>query len=129
MPRTIRYVEHRVTILKMLLEIFRTYCGAYFPGKPFASCSDDLLLVAAIFIGQAEKRPMNPSKLSDFAGMPRPTVIRKLKSLETIGVLEVHEGAYKVRPVKANGNSQLAAVRLSHKLIVTAAAKLSKMDT
>lgn len=88
MPATIEHGQQRAQLAQALLDVMRLFSSAYFQGERFGSRADDLLLYAALFIGQAEGRPLNHSKLADLAGLPRPTVIRKLKSFQARGAVE-----------------------------------------
>ncbi len=129
MPRSIKNVDQRLIILKALLDIVREFCTAYFPGKRHGACVEDLLILCAIFVGQAEGRPLNTSKVADFVGMARPTVIRKLSALERAKVLERQGGLFTIRMDRVNSDAAVAACDAACKLFVTTTAKLSKLDT
>lgn len=129
MPKTIKHAAQRVVIMKMHLEIMRLCCRAYFSGSRFGSCASDMALLGAILVGQAEGRPMNASKLSAFAEIPRPTVIRRLSVLIRKGIVERHGDAFEIHPTVINSDQVTVAAASARKVIVDAAAKLSKMDT
>lgn len=90
-----------------MLEAARLLSRAWFPGRRYASRADDLILIGALFIGTAEGRPMNASKLSDYAGLPRSTVIRKLAAMERRGVVVKVGGGF---ALSANAMNSVAAV-------------------
>lgn len=130
MPHHIQLLDQRVLILKALLEMMRMHCHGYFSGRRFGTSVADFLLLASIFIGQAEGRPMNPSKLANFAGLPRPTVIRKLRQFETGGLLiNHHDGSHSVMAALMNSDDSLNAVEGARRLFERTAEQLSKMDT
>lgn len=61
--------------------------------------SADLNAIAfAVLVSEDDGRPMNPSKLSDFAGLPRPTLYRKLESLRREGVIGPDHSAIRFTP-------------------------------
>jgi hypothetical protein len=94
-------------------------------GKRFGSCADELVLIAAVLIGQAEGKPMNASKLATYAGIPRTTVIRKLQALARRGVLErIDSGLYALPDRVVNSAPVLRAADASRKRIRRAAAAL-----
>lgn len=128
MPRTIKNAEQRVAMMKMMLEIMRGFCLAYFKGSRFGSCASDLVLLGAIFVGQAEGRPMNASKLADFAGMPRPTVIRRLAVLIRDGVVARVPNGFEVCTALVNSPAVVAATVAARKQIAHTSTKLSKLD-
>lgn len=87
MTQKIHNASQRALVARALLDALRAFGAAYLGHKRFGARADELVLLAAVFVGQAEGRPMNASKLADYAGMPRPTVIRKLQALARRGVL------------------------------------------
>lgn len=54
----------------------------------FGSRASLLLIGAAVYLSTIENNPMTASKLAGFIGMPRATVIRKLRTLCRRGVVE-----------------------------------------
>ena len=57
----------------------------------FGSQTGDLLIRAAIYLGTIEGRPMKSAKLAAYVGIPRPTVVRRLRSLERRGLVELRD--------------------------------------
>lgn len=129
MPKTIKHAEPCIVIMKMHLEIMRLFCRAYFNQTRFGSCTSDMALLGAILVGQAEGRAMNSSKLAEFAGIPRGTVIRRLSILIKKGIVERHGDAFEIHAPIINSAQATAAAVSARKVIVDAAAKLSRMDT
>lgn len=129
MQNDIVNAQQRLVIVKMLIELMRIYVDAYFEdGRSGSTCSD-MLLCAAVFTGQAEGRPMTAGKLAEFAGIPRPTVIRRLAALEQDGILERSNGVYCIRGDLLNSSAVTAAADGAMRQVIRAAAKLSKMDS
>ena len=122
-------LDQRAVLLKMLLEIFRAYCAAYFKGDHFGSRARDLMLCASVLIGQVEGRPMNASKLADFAGLPRPTTIRRLAMLQRLGLVERRGQFFFLSDEIVDSPEVLRAFMESRRHVISAAAKLSRMDS
>lgn len=115
---------------RMLLDILRTLSVAYSGTVRFGSRADDTALLLAIFIGQAEGRPMTPHKLADFGGLPRPTVVRRIKSMMDEGLLVRDKQGHIGLPIdKLNSPNVLASVEASLHLIHNASAELSRLDS
>lgn len=96
----------------------------------FGARADDVVLVCAIFVGQGEGKPMTATKLAEYAGMPRPTVVRKLRELECAGLVRMLDGKRAILVGDMVGTPESkAATEIFTKLINSAATKLSKMDT
>ena len=53
----------------------------------FASHAGDVLLLAAVAIGDMEQRPMTAYKLAAYVGMPRGTVLRRLARMARAGLV------------------------------------------
>ncbi|MCC8968188.1 helix-turn-helix domain-containing protein [Bradyrhizobium sp. Pear76] len=54
----------------------------------FGSRASLMLIATAVYLGTLEERPMTATKLADYVGMPRATVIRRLRSLCRRGAVE-----------------------------------------
>lgn len=62
--------------------------------RQFGSRVGLLLIGAAVYVGTIEGKPMTASKLADFVGMPRATVIRRLGRLRRLGIVDKIGGTY-----------------------------------
>lgn len=74
--------------LRLVVEMMGCINNAYFGENRGSANTDCVLLCAAVAIGEFEGRPMSASKLSEYVGMPRASVMRRLSYLESIGVIE-----------------------------------------
>lgn len=129
MPADIKNDQHRKIVLKMTIEIVVTFCKAYFDGDKPADRVNDMLIGAAILVGQVEGRPLNASKIAQWVGMARPTVIRRLSWLEQKGVIERKGTVFKMRHDVVNSDSVVRAGLSARRAISTAYSQLSKLDT
>lgn len=130
MSKMIKNRQQRLLVAKAVIEILRVMGSAYFKTERFGACADDGILCSAIFIGQAEGKPMGPSKLAYYAGMPRPSVVRKLRKMEAAGYVERDaDGCYLLPYSILNSDDVVAATKTTVKCITDASAKLSKMDS
>lgn len=90
----------------------------------------DVLLIAGIYIGLADRRPMTAGKLAAYLGMPRATATRHLQEMMRIGIIEQdaqHRWKLTGRPEHHEILSRAVIANTQH--ILRAAASLSKMDT
>ena len=74
-------------VLRLALELMRGLSAGLLNEQRFAARADDLLLVAAVYIGQADGKPMPAAKLAQYAGLARPTAVRRLGEMEAAGVV------------------------------------------
>ena len=129
MPARIRYSSRRKIICDLILRTFEQVSTCFLKDPLFGSRSDDVLLCAAILIGQADRRPMTAAKLADACGIPRPTVVRKLRELEEAGVVIMQDSQATLALDRVNDPEMIAAVEAITAGIIRAAAELSKMDS
>jgi DNA-binding IclR family transcriptional regulator len=108
----------------------QTAATGFLSAEYCASSCDDVLLCAAVYIGQCEGRLMTAGKLAEYIGMPRPTAFRKLHTLKERGVLDVSKSG---RWCVSNNLPEISA-KISRSvdalvpIIHRAAAELSKLD-
>lgn len=88
MPYRPTHNEHRLILARYILESIKEISTAFFNDPQFGSNSDQVLLCAAIFVGQGERKPMTAAKLAEYVGIPRATVIRKVKLLQERGLIQ-----------------------------------------
>lgn len=88
----------------------------------------DLLICVALFVGQAEGRPMSAAKVAVYIGIPRGTVARRLAGLVRDGLVERNSHGYTVHLHHLNKPAAIDAHRKHRKLIKTAANRLLTMD-
>ncbi|WOH61950.1 helix-turn-helix domain-containing protein [Bradyrhizobium sp. BWC-3-1] len=117
-------------VAKLLLDMSRLIATAFLDSEYPASDADALLLCAAIYIGQCERRPMTAGKLAEFIGMPRPTVTRKLSNLEARGlVIANSRKQWCISTHNPKVTARIAALNNAPlQLIHGSSAMLSKMD-
>lgn len=114
----------------LALKLIHSICVTMFRREDFGTLADLCLLCCSIYIGQAEGRPMSMTKLASYTGMPRATVIRKVRTMVDMGIVELVNG--KLAALRLDGIDRKQAERESEqrmKMVVREAAKLSKMDT
>lgn len=110
--------------------MLRSMGNGYFGSTRYGGKADDAVLIYAVFIGQAEGRPMGAAKLAEFAGITRPTVIRKLAAMQKLGrVARDSRGCYTLSVDMLNSGEALHAAVAGIQAIHRAARQLSKMDT
>lgn len=131
MPYRSNLTKQRLIVAKYILEALREVSEIHFGTGKLASRADEVLICTAIFIGQAEGRPLTVSKLADYIGMPRPTAIRKVASLVRRGIVtEVPETKrLLIESAELYSAEMVRASRETIKKIKAAARDVSKLDT
>ncbi len=129
MPSRITASALRVSVARLHLDLARTMARLYLGTELYGTHSDEVILCCAILIGQTERRPMTAAKLADYAGMPRPTVVRKLRALESRGMVVMVDNAATLSIDRVNHFIPPGTIRQAlgaH--IRSVEAELSKMD-
>ena len=77
-------------LVHLWIELTRQLHKAMAPDlqRQFGSRASLLLIGAAVYLGTIEARPLTATKLADYIGIPRVTVIRHLRTLCRRGAVE-----------------------------------------
>lgn len=112
-----------IDLLRSTVEIFLLKSGA-------TASIDEAVMCAALFVAQAEGKPLTAGKLAAFVGMPRPSVIRKLHSLMSRGfVRQDKDKRWHISLDRQEITRRSRLVLATHIIQIDRAAKeLSKMD-
>lgn len=129
MPRRIKDADDRLVMSRLILAIFKTFAQGYLGETAYGSVADDAILLCAIFVGHVEGRPMNVSKLAEYAGISRTTVGRKVKAYERSGFVKLVDGKVVFAVDPLNSPRMLKVIEDIRHLILTAALELRKTDT
>lgn len=87
-------------------------------------------MMCAIYSGMATNGPMTVSKLSEAIGVPRPTVYRKFKRMQDIGLAGIDSsGGIVLSIAKVSEPSAVEAHKRIAKAIRQANQRLSELDS
>lgn len=128
MPDRIIQAKQRIIVARLTLDILRSFGTGYFQSKRYGSRADDLALCAALFIGQAEGRPLTAAKLATYAGQARPSVVRRLKEWLQAGFVERQGQGYVLALTVINGSDVVRAAKSAQKRLRSAAKALDALD-
>lgn len=116
---------HCAHVMRLAMDVMRVLSLGLLGDSRFAARADDVLLLAAVYIGQAEGKPMPAAKLAEYAGMARPTAVRKLKELEGAGiVIALDGGRYVLTDGRMDTQEAAQAVATAVRRVASAAAAL-----
>lgn len=124
---SIKKRDRRLVLSYLLLDMSRILHRTHLAGGRFGDDSDLLFVLLAVFVGHAEGRPMTAGKIGAYLDKPRTTVLRRLESLAGRGVIRSDQGKYRMVASRVSGDTS-AADQMT-RMIIAAAAKLSKLDT
>lgn len=125
-----RMVKTRLIVAHLAVDLLRTWSMQIRGDDKFGADLDASVIVMAIVIGHLEQRPMSASKISEYIGIPRTTVLRKLQALQVDGMIARTSGAeFVIAANEVNRPERLSFARNAAKLIHRASRELSKMDS
>jgi len=78
--------QQRLVIARLMIDMFRTFYQG--DDDRFGSNADLILVVCAIAVGSHTGRPMGVTKIANYIGMPRASVVRKIAYLREKGWVE-----------------------------------------
>jgi hypothetical protein len=82
---------------------------------------EQTVILAAVALGELEGRPFQTSKLAEFLGVPRPTLVRRLRGMAEEGLIERRAGHYFANPGTINSPEMNALTdRLTEMILSTA---------
>lgn len=93
-----------------------------------ATGADSVLIISAVAMGQIEGKPFRASKLAEYIGMPRATLLRRLSDLIEEGWIEAtNNGQYLLGSEHLNSPLILGLTDQVRTLILDAASDLQKL--
>ncbi|QPB08652.1 helix-turn-helix domain-containing transcriptional regulator [Burkholderia phage Mica] len=123
-------IPRGVIVSRLVLALVKKISCDLLHDDRFGTRADDVVLCCAIFIGLGENKPMTASKLAEYAGMPRPTVIRKLRELESAGLVRQLSNKRVILVGDMVGTEAArVATDVFTQIINSAAKNLSKLDS
>lgn len=115
----------QAAILHLVLDLTRILSAGVLRRKRFGASADYMLLLCAVGVGELEGRPLTAHKLADQAGIPRPSVVRKLAEMEATGLVHrLKGGAYTLAPGVLDSPEAVAALRAAAKRVTAVAGVL-----
>lgn len=84
------YAEVRARTGRTLLEFLRVIHDSYWGTNELGNDAADLLILTAIVVGHAERKLLSASDIAGYVGMPRSTVLRRIRRLQAkLGLVSV----------------------------------------
>jgi predicted transcriptional regulator len=97
----------RLALAKAYIALTGVMVDSVFGNKP---ADYSLLLIgSAIMVGHAENRPMNATKIANYVGLPRSTVIRKLNEFLRVGAIARQGNVYLLSEERAHNQTKYVA--------------------
>jgi hypothetical protein len=80
----IKAAQQRLVMIRFMIDTMRTLHGAYAPtDEPFGTRLETFFVGFCVALGDIEGKPFSANKIAAYLHMPRTTVRRRLKRLES----------------------------------------------
>ena len=80
--------RQRLVLCRLMFDIMRSLHGAYAPAtEPFGNRLETFFVGLCVALGQLDGRPFSIAKIAGYMRVPRATVMRRLKRLESWGLI------------------------------------------
>ena len=97
-PHKIKAARQRLVMIRLMVDIMRNLHDAYAPiNEPFGTRLETFFVGFCVALGDIEGKPFSVSKIAAYLHMPRTTVKRRLKRLESWDIVYHHSRLYHVR--------------------------------
>lgn len=129
MPRTYPIVHRseRLALANTYIALTRVMVDSVFGKKP---ADHSLLLIgSAIMVGHAEDKPMSATKIAQYIGLPRSTVVRKLNEFLRSGVITRQGNVYLLSEERAHNQTKYVTEAMRIFRIAEKHLKASDLDT
>ena len=84
----IKAARQRLVLCRLMFDIMRNLHGAYAPiTEPFGNRLETFFIGLCVVLGQLDGRPFSIAKIAGYMRVPRTTVMRRLKRLESWGLI------------------------------------------
>lgn len=122
--RTIPLGLERLAISRLMLDMYATLNDGPLRVEPV-----DMLVMAALALGELEGWRMTVTKISSITRQPRPTVERHLRRLQACGALDKEGPRWCVKPDYWTNEEAQRTVKRIKKAIASAHLRMSKTGT
>lgn len=127
--RGISAAQQRMVLCRLMIDIMRSMHGAYAPSEPFGSRLETFFIGLCVALGDFENRPFSVTKIAAYMRVPRTTVLRRLDRLQKWDLIYREGRRYHMDEKALNSLLGMRSYRHIRKLLDTARAELSVLDT
>src|SRR5262245_20407761 len=124
----ILYAPDRRIVIRLMAELQRDTSRHYLSGAGAEESHELTSVMGSVYLADLAGRPATATALSRTTGIPRVTVLRRLKRLSKTGVVECVERRYRVVRAVVNSPESVCLLKRSVARIKEAARLLSRLD-
>ena len=99
----IKASQQRLVMIRFMIDSMRALHGAYAPtDEPFGTRLETFFVGFCVLLGDIEGKPFSVTKIAAYLHMPRTTVLRRLKRLESWDIVYRQGNLYHIRETSLN---------------------------
>jgi hypothetical protein len=126
----VKAARQRLVMIRLMIDSMRSLHGAYAPShEPFGTRLETFFVGFCVALGDIEGKPFSVTKIAAYLHMPRTTVMRRLKRLESWNIVDRHAHRYYIREMNLNSLMGMRSYLQIRRIISKAADELTALDT
>jgi len=126
----IKAARQRLVMIRFMIDAMRSLHGAYAPThEPFGTRLETFFVGFCVALGDIEGKPFSVTKIAAYLHMPRSTVMRRLKRLESWDIVYRHGHRYHIRETNLNSLMGMRSYLQIRRMIGKAGEELTALDT
>jgi len=128
--RKIAKARQRLVLCRLIIDIMRIVHGVYAPvTEPFGTRLETFFIGLCVAVGDIDGKPFSIAKIAAYMGVPRTTVIRKLKRLQSWGLIDHRGRHFYLREKTLNSLIGLRSYHQVRCILSKATEELTVLDT
>jgi hypothetical protein len=127
--REIKKGPQRMVLCRLVIDLLRSVHGTYAPpDEPFGTRIETFFIAACVAIGDIEGKPFSVAKIAAYMRVPRTTVIRRLKVLQSWGLIDRRGRQYHLQEKTLNSLIGMRSYQQVRRILSEATKELSVLD-
>ena len=119
-----------MVLCRLMIDLMRTVHGAYAPvSEPFGTRLETFFIGLCVAVGDIEGKPFSVAKIAAYMRVPRTTVIRRLKRLQSWGLIDRRGRQYYLHQKRLNSLIGMRSYRQVRHILGKAIEELTVLDT
>jgi len=125
----IKASQQRLVMIRFMIDSMRALHGAYAPtDEPFGTRLETFFVGFCVLLGDIEGKPFSATKIAAYLHMPRTTVLRRLKRLESWDIVYRQGNLYHIRETSLNSLMGMRSYLLLRRMFGKVGEELNALD-
>ena len=119
-----------MVLCRLVIDLLRSVHGSYAPpAEAFGTRIETFFIAGCVAIGDLEGKPFSVAKIAAYMRVPRTTVIRRLKVLQSWGLIDRQGRRYYLHEKTLNSLMGMRSYQQVRRILSEATEELSVLDT